>query len=75
LTDQQARQSHTELVAAIFRNAGFGVTMKHEGFLVHLKNRFVSTNSVQLLLIQEDLDELCTVTYSNFYKGPIVTIN
>jgi hypothetical protein len=69
------KRNHEQLVATIFRNAGFGVTMKTDGVFVWLKSRFVNTLEVRTLLIQEELDELCTVTYSGFYKGPIVTIN
>jgi hypothetical protein len=69
------KRDHEQLVATIFRNAGFGVTMKTDGVFVWLKSRFVNTLEVRTVLIQEELDELCTVTYSDFYKGSIVTIN
>jgi hypothetical protein len=72
---QTDRQNHEQLVATIFRNAGFGVTIKTAGVFVWLKTRFVSSLEVRTLLIQEGLDELCTATYDNSCKGTIVTIN
>lgn len=70
----KAQKSRTNLVAAIFRNAGFSVTIKNDGIWVQL-NRPVSTNEARLVLIQEEIDELCTITYNYNHRCPIVTIN